>query len=403
MPRQAKGLTARQVETIREPGYYADGGGLYLQVARTGAKTWIYRFQMAGRRREMGLGSLTTTSLAEARDKALDARKQVVGGTDPIEARKASPTNDAPPVPTFADATRQFIEAKRAGWKNEKHVTQWTNTLRDYAEPVMGGLPINEVTTEHVLAVLTPIWVEKPETAGRVRGRIEAVLDYGKTRGWRTGENPARWKGHLALTLPAKGKVHRVQGHMALPYREMPAFWTRLQGVNGMAARALEFTILTAARTGETVGATWGEIDLETATWTVPAERMKAGQEHRVPLSESALALLRELGGGLPTAFVFPGQKRGQPMSNMAMLQVTRRLKVEATPHGMRSTFRTWAAEQTSAPHEVCEAALAHTQGDRVVAAYQRGDFFEKRRRLMDAWASYVTSADQGAAVRPGG
>jgi integrase len=401
MPRKAKGLTVRQVETLTKPGFHADGGGLYVQVTPSGGRTWVFRYQIAGRRRMMGLGSAARLTLAEAREKATEARRMVGEGQDPIEAKRATPTAPST-MPTFADVAGWYIDAHRAGWTNPKHAAQWGNTLAAYAFPVMGGLPIDEVGTERVLQCLTPIWTAKPETAGRVRGRIEAVLDYAKARGWRDGENPARWKGHLALTLPARSKVRRVEGHASLPYREMPAFWPRLCAADGMGARALEFAILTAGRTGEVLGALWDEIDMDAMTWTIPGQRMKAGQDHRVPLSAPALALLRRMATVRQGALVFPGQKAGKPLSNMAMKQALRRMgRDDLTPHGFRSTFRTWAAEQTSTPHEICEAALAHTQGDKVVAAYQRGDLLDKRRRLMDAWAVFVTAEGQGATVIP--
>jgi integrase len=320
MPKKAKGLTVRQVETLTKPGFHADGGGLYLQILPSGAKTWVYRYQIAGRRRMMGLGSAALVTLAEAREKALTARRMVYEGQDPIEAKRATPAAPST-IPTFADAAGQFIEAKRAGWRNDKHAAQWGATLATYAFPLVGGVPVNEIGTEQVLSVLTPIWTEKPETAGRVRGRIESVLDYAKARGWRDGENPARWRGHLSLTLPAKGKVRRVEGYPSLAYRDMPAFWPRLQAADGMGARALEFAILTAGRTGEVLGALWSEIDMDAATWTIPGERMKAGQDHRVPLSAPALALLRRMATVRQGALVFPGQKAGRPLSNMAMKQ----------------------------------------------------------------------------------
>ncbi|WP_299438935.1 site-specific integrase [uncultured Rhodospira sp.] len=407
MPKRAKGLTARQVQTLMEPGLYADGEGLYLQITKTGGKTWIYRFSLAGRRRDMGLGPASVLRLAEARERAREARALVAAGTDPIEARRALPINAGPAVPTFGAARVEYVEAKRAGWRNDKHAAQWSATLATYADPVIGEMPVDAVTTEQVLQCLTPIWTSKPETASRVRGRIESVLDYAKARGWRDGENPARWKGHLALTLPAKSKVRRVEGHASLPYRDMPALWPHIQAADGMGARALEFAILTAGRTGEVLGARWDEIDLAAETWTIPGERMKAGAEHRVPLSAPALALLRKMAAVRICPHVFPGQKAGRPLSNMAMKMTLKRMgREDITPHGFRSTFRTWAAEQTSTPHEVCEAALAHTQGNKVVAAYQRGDLLDRRRLLMDTWAAYVTSADHGdtvvSMVRPG-
>jgi integrase len=281
----------------------------------------------------------------------------------------------------------------RSGWKNAKHAAQWSATLETYAYPVMGSLPIAGIDTGLVLKVLEPIWTVKTETASRLRGRIEAVLDYAKVRGYCAGENPARWKGHLDNILPAKGDVAKVEHHASLPYTEIAAFWPRLQIQDGLGARALELAILTACRSGEVLGAVWSEIDMEARTWIIPAERMKAEAEHRVPLSEPAVALLRKLAALRQGEFVFPGQRPNRPLSNMSMMAVLRRMKVPVTPHGFRSTFRTWVAERTGYPHEVAEAALAHTLGDKVVLAYQRGDLFEKRRRLMDDWAVFVGTA----------
>lgn len=404
MPKKAAGLTALQVRTLKAPGLFADGGGLYLQVTASGAKSWIFRYQIAGRRRDMGLGSASVFSLAEARQKAVDARKLVAAGTDPLEARAAQAAAQAlaaAKTVTFRECAESYIDAMRPGWRNEKHVAQWTATLATYADPVMGCLPIAGIDTGLVLKVLEPIWTTKTETASRVRGRIEAVLDYAKVRGHRTGENPARWKGHLDQILPAKGKVAAVEHHAALPYADLPPFFLRLQATDGVSARALELAILTAARAGEVLGARWDEIDLDQQVWTVPAERMKAGAEHRVPLSEPALALLRKLASIRQGERVFPGNRSGRPLSNMAMTMVLRRLQVAAVPHGFRSTFRTWVAERTGYPHEVAEAALAHTIGNKVVAAYQRGDLFEKRRRLMDEWARFVTAPAEDGQVLP--
>jgi integrase len=404
MPKRAAGLTARKVETVKTPGMLADGNGLYLQVTATGAKTWIFRFQIAGRRREMGLGSVSTVSLADARQKALDAKKLVGAGIDPIEAKAAEAADQklaTARATTFRQCAESYIEAMRPGWSNAKHADQWSNTLAAYAYPVLGDLPVAGVDTPLVLKALEPIWTTKTETASRVRGRIEAVLDYAKVRGYRTGENPARWKGHLDLILPAKAAVARVEHHPSLPYAEMPAFWPRLQLQDGMGARALELCILTATRTAEVLGARWEEIDLGTRTWTIPAGRMKAGAEHRVPLSDPALALLRKMATVRLSGcdLVFHGQRAGKPLSNMGMAMTLRRMKVDATPHGFRSTFRTWTEEQTHFPDAVAEAALAHTIDDKVKAAYQRGDLFEKRRKLMEAWAGFCTAGASAKVV----
>ena len=406
MPKKAVGLTARKVETIKAPGMFADGNGLYLQVTETGAKTWVFRYQIAGRRRDMGLGSAGVVTLAEARQKAVDAKKLAMMGRDPLEAKKAQAAAQAleeAKAVTFQECAEAYIESMRAGWKNAKHSAQWSSTLETYAYPVMGRLPINGIDTGLVLAVLEPIWRTKSETASRVRGRIESVLDYAKVRGYRGGENPARWKGHLDNILPAKTDVAAVEHHASLPYAEVSSFWPRLQIQDGLGARALEFAILTACRSGEVLGARWDEIDLEARTWIVPAERMKAEAEHRVPLSEPAVTLLRKLATIRQSAFVFAGQNSDRPLSNMAMTMVLRRMKAGVTAHGFRSTFRTWGAECTGYPHEVLEAALAHTMGDKVVQAYQRGDLFEKRRRLMTDWGEFCNTkpAESGASVLP--
>ena len=399
MPKKAAGLSARKVDTIKTAGMFADGNGLYLQVTESGAKTWIFRYvspsgEKKGKRRDLGLGSFTVVSLADAREKALDAKKLVAAGVDPLEAKRlqvAAQALEAAKAVTFRECATAYIDSMRAGWKNEKHGAQWTATLETYAYPVMGSLPVADIDTTLVLKALEPIWTTKTETASRVRGRIEAILDYAKVRGYRGGENPARWKGHLDHILPAKGDVAKVEHHASLPYADMPAFWPKLQVQDGMGARALELAILTATRTGEVLGARWPEVDLDNKTWTIPAERMKAGAEHRVPLTEPAVALLRKMAAirSKDCDLVFQGQFKGKPLSNMAMAMVLRRMKIDATPHGFRSTFRTWASEKTSYQHEVCEAALAHTIGDKVVAAYQRGDMFEKRRALMDDWAKF--------------
>lgn len=401
MPKKAEGLTARKVDTIKTPGLFADGGGLYLQVTAAGAKTWIFRYSLAGRRRDMGLGSTSLVGLALAREKAQEARKLVKDGIDPIEDKKAQAAAvalDAANARTFKECAEAYIEAHRAGWKNPKHAAQWPSSLETYAYPIIGALPIAAIDTPLVLQVLNPIWNTKTETANRLRGRIEMILDYARVKGYRTGDNPARWRGHLDHTLLSRDKASPRGHHASLPYADIPAFWPRLQAQDGIGARALEFCILTAGRTGEVLGARWDEIDTEAATWTVPADRMKAGQEHRVPLTAPALALLRKMAAIRTGEFVFPSQSPKRPSSNMIMAMTLRRMKVAATPHGFRSTFRTWAAEKAHAAHEVAEAALAHVEGNKTVAAYQRGDLFERRRRLMEVWATYCeTGADMRA------
>jgi integrase len=399
MARTIGKLTALKVDKAKQPGMYGDGGGLYLRVTPEGAKNWVFRFMLNGRARWMGMGPLHTVNLAEARKRAGEYRLRRHDGTDPIEARRAERLRaqlDAAKAVTFKECAESYIKAHRAGWRNGKHAGQWEATLATYAEPVIGKLSVQAIDTALVLKVLEPIWTEKPETAGRVRGRIEAVLDWAKVRGYRAGENPARWKGHLDHLLPARGKVRRVAHHAALPYNELPAFLEVLREQEGIAARALEFTILTAARTGETMLARWSELNLLDKTWTIPAARMKAGREHRVPLPAHALAILQEIEVHRhgDNGFVFPGGKASRPLSNMAFLMLLRRMKRDdLTAHGFRATFKTWASERTGVQNEVAEAALAHIVGSKVEQAYQRGDMFEKRRRLMQQWATFCTTA----------
>lgn len=369
---------------------YADGGGLYLQVSRSGTKSWIFRFALDGREREMGLGPLHTIGLSEARALATEARRLKLEGIDPIDARRTRREEgrlEAARALRFEQAAAAFIKANKAGWKNAKHAAQWEATLRTYAHPVFGALPVAAVDTSLVLKALEPIWTEKPETASRLRGRIESVLDWATVRGYRKGENPARWRGHLEKLLPARAKVKAVEHHAALPYGEMPAFMSALREQQGVGPRALEFAILTAARTGEVIGATWGEIDIHAATWTIPKERMKARREHRVFLSGRALEILSALREARNSDFVFPGGRPGKPLSNMALLATLKRMeRSDLTAHGFRSTFRDWAAEATDYPSEVVEMALAHVVANKVEAAYRRGDLFEKRKGLMRDW-----------------
>jgi integrase len=409
MPKRAAGLTARRVETENRRGSFADGGGLYLQVAPTGAKTWIFRYQMGGRRRDMGLGSIATFTLADARERALTARRLVASGVDPIDSRRGERATQAVAAArsmTFAACADAYVAAHAAGWRNAKHRYQWGQTIAAYMNPVFGALPVEAVDVGLVLKAIEPIWTTKPETAGRVRGRIESILDWATTRGHRHGENPARWRGHLENLLPKKNKVRRVEHYAALPYPEIGAFMAELRRREATAARALEFAILTAARTGEVVGAQWGEINLAERLWIVPAERMKAGREHRVPLPEAALTIVEKLAlAGTARQnddYLFPGPMSGRPISNMAMLMLLRRMgRDDLTAHGFRSTFRDWAAERTNFPAEVAEMALAHTVADKVEAAYRRGDRFEKRRQLAEAWAKFCAASPAAGAVVP--
>lgn len=386
-------LSGLRVTRVNAPGYYPDGGGLYLQVSPVGTKSWIFRFKLHGRAREMGLGSQKTITLGEARLKATECRKLLLEGIDPIEARNATRARDrleAARSMTFSACATAYIAAHRAGWKNVKHGSQWENTIETYANPVIGMLPVKLVDTSLVMRVLEPIWQSKPETASRLRGRIESILDWATARAYRVGENPARWRGHLDSLLPQSSKIRRVVHHPALPYEQLGAFLQQLRTRPGVAAKALEFLILTAARTGEVIGARWDEIDFNKNVWTCPADRMKSGRLHRVPLSPAAMKILEDLVDTRTSSYVFEGGKADKPLSNMAMLAVLKRMgRADLTCHGFRSTFRDWAAEQTNFAREVAEAALAHTVGDKVEAAYRRGDLFEKRRNLMNAWAKH--------------
>jgi integrase len=413
-------LSAVEVTKAKGPAVLHDGGGLYLRVAAPrevrgvevpGAKSWVFRFQIDGKRRDMGLGPFPDISLAEARGKATEHRKLRHEGIDPLDAkaaqRQAQRVSDAKGR-TFRECAVEFIEKNRAGWRNAKHAAQWTATLATYAYPTLGELPVAAIDAGLVVQVLDPIWAEKPETAGRVRGRIEAVLDAATVRGLRQGPNPAQWKGNLAHILPARGKVRKIEHHAALPIDDMPEFLTALRGRDGMAARALEFAIFTAARTGEVLGARWGEIDLDAKVWILPGDRMKAGREHRVPLSDAALEVLDKAqplaltsdGDPDPVAPVFPGLRRALPLSNMALLMALRRMgRGDLTAHGFRSTFSDWAAERTAYPRETVEMALAHTVENKVERAYRRGDLFDKRRQLMDAWARFCEASASGEVV----
>jgi integrase len=389
-------------------GMHCDGGGLYLQCTK-GAdgsirRSWLFRFAVDGRDRQMGLGSVQEVSLADARQTAAECRKLRQGGIDPLEYRKAEHAHaalQAAKAMTFNECCEAYIKAHAAGWRNAKHHQQWRNTLRTYCGPVFGKLSIQAIDVTLVLKVLEPIWSIKPETASRLRGRIEAILDWAKVRGLRAGENPARWRGHLDHLLPARAKVRRVKHHASLPYFEISEYLETLKRQKGIAAKALEFLILTAARTGEVVGARWVEVDLNTKVWTVPETRMKAGREHRVPLSDDAISILREMQAVRQNEYIFPGDRRAG-LSNMALLMVLRRMKrADITPHGFRATFRTWAAEHTNFAREVVESALAHVVGNRVEVAYQRGDLFDKRRRLMDAWAEFCAMRSAMADILP--
>lgn len=392
-------LTAAAVAKQRTPGYFGDGGNLWLQVSPAGTKSWVFRFTLAGRAREMGLGPVLDVSLAEARDRAQECRRLVREGVDPIEQRRERAASRKTAVPSFATAAEAYIAAHGPKWRNEKHREQWRSTLTTYAAPVIGQMPVHMVETVHVLAILRPIWTEKTETARRLRQRIEAVLDWATVAGYRTGSNPARWKGHLDVLLPDPGKVATVEHHAALPYQQIGPFVAALRQQAGTAARAVELITLTACRTSEAFNAKAAEFDLQAGIWTIPRDRTKAGREHRVALSRQAVRLLKSLTPD-EQGHVFPGAKEGKPLSNMAGLQLLKRMGLgDFTVHGLRATFKTWATEQTSYPRETVEGALAHAVRDKVEAAYLRGDALEKRRRLMQAWADHCDRPAQAGAV----
>jgi len=380
-------LSARAVATAK-PGRHGDGSGLWLVVSETGARKWIFRFTFSGHVTEMGLGN-AAVSLAAARDKAAEARKLVASGINPIEARREA-ERVAAGKPTFGKCADALLEAKSSEWRNEKHRAQWRMTLLEYAKPLR-DVPVDQVDTEAVLGVLQPIWQAKPETASRLRGRIESVLDAARAKGHisRNEANPARWRGHLDKLLAKRQKLTRGH-HAAMAFDDVPEFIGKLCERPAIAAIALEFLILTAARSGEVLGARWAEMDMVAKVWTVPAARMKAGREHRIPLSDRALAILQRLGEAKTGEFVFPGQRSDKPLSGMSMEMLLRRMKAGGvTVHGFRSAFRDWCGEATHFPREIAEAALAHTIGDKAEQAYRRGDALEKRRALMEAWAGF--------------
>jgi integrase len=397
MPKIAKELTALAVSKLRRTGLHAVGGaaGLGLKVMPSGSRAWVLRTVVAGKRREYGLGGFPTVTLASARERAKAMLDQLFEGIDPavtkMQAKSALAAQRARAV-NFKTLAEQYISQHEASWKNAKHAAQWASTLETYVYSVCGHMVAADIDTATVLRVLEPIWKEKTETASRLRGRIEAVLDYAAAKGLREGPNPARWKGNLALTLPAKRKISPVEHHPAIPVQDMPKFFKSLQQREGTAARALEFLVLTAARSGEVRGAYWSEIDLAKKIWTVPAERMKAKREHRVPLSTQAITLLKSLPSKRLGGLVFPGSRATMKLSDMALTALMRRMEVAAVPHGLRSSFRDWVGEETSFPREVAEMALAHTVGNAVEAAYRRGDLFEKRRAMMEDWATYLST-----------
>ena len=389
-------LTARKVETAK-PGVYVDGQGLRLIVNAAGNRKWAFRFMRRGRSQDMGLGG-ADVSLAMARERAAEARRALAAGQNPIEAARLTRAGQA----TFGQVADAFVAAKQSEWRNGKHRAQWDMTLQKYAAPLRSR-PVDEIDTAAVLAVLQPIWTKIPETASRLRGRIETVLDAARARGLigQHEANPARWRGHLDKLLPKRQKLTRGH-HAAMPFADVPQFLADLRQRSALAALALEFTILTAARTGETLAARWDEIDIARKIWTVPAVRMKGGREHRVPLSPRVLAILETLNQARTGEFIFPGQRANKPLSTMAMEMMLRRMNAnDVTVHGFRSSFRDWCGEVSTFPRELAEAALAHVAGDATELAYRRGDALDKRRKLMDAWADYCEpKSDNVVALR---
>lgn len=381
-----KALTAMQVRNLNKPGRYADGNGLYLVVDPSGAKRWLLRVVIQGKRRDIGLGGTALVSLSEAREKALSFRKRAREGGDPLAEKR----KERREIPTFAKAAEQVHAEHKASWKNKKHIDQWINTLNDYVIPHFGERRVDQVQTPDVLKVLAPIWLTKPETARRVRQRIGAVMDWAKASGFRTGDNPV---DGVEKGLPKQNG--RDRHHEAMPYTQVPAFVKALRSTDAgeITRLALEFLILTASRTSEVLQARWAEFDLDQALWIVPAERMKAGRVHRVPLSDRCLKIMKQARAlASDSSYTFPGRSAEKPLSNMVFLMMLRRMNLDVTAHGFRSSFRDWAAEATSCPREVAEMALAHTIENKVEAAYRRGDLFEKRRQLMEAWAEFVAA-----------
>jgi integrase len=406
MPKKAKELSALQVARLTEPGFYAVGGvaGLHLQVTSPTARSWILRAKVAGKRPDIGHGGYPDVTVAAAREAARQDRAKIKVGIDPVAERRAARSALQASVAaavTFEFAAKQYVEAHEAEWRNAKHGQQWRNTLETYAYPIIGAMLVRDVELPQVLAVLNPIWKTKTETAKRLRGRIESILDWATASGYRAGLNPARWKGHLSKLLGAPSKIAKVTHHAALPLPAVGAFVRDLRTHEGMGARALEFAILTAARSGEVRGARWQEIDVAEGHWTIPGARMKTGDAHRVPLSGAAIKLLRALPRMAGNDLLFPAP-RGRQLSDMTLTQLMRRMNASAVPHGCRSSFREWAAERTNYPREVAEMALAHRVGDKTERAYWRGDVFDKRRRMMAEWATFCGKVEtKNGAVIP--
>lgn len=400
MPRKARELKALEVARLKEQGFHSVGGvaGLHLRINEAGARNWILRAMVGGKRRDIGLGGFPSVTLALARDKARTTREKIEQGIDPVLERRSSRQALLTAV-TFDEAATRFIEAKSPEWSNPKHRAQWKATLDTYASPRIGALPVDRVELPHILEILSPIWTTKTETASRVRMRVESVLAWATASGYRSGDNPARWKGNLDVLLAKPSKVKKVEHHAALAIDALPAFVADLRGREGVAARALEFLILTATRSGEVRGATWDEFDLKSGVWIIPSERMKAGKEHRVPLCARALALVKEQPQMAGSPYVFSAPRGGQ-LSDMTLSAVMRRMEVDAVPHGFRSTFRDWCSERTAYPRDVAEMALAHTIQNKTEAAYRRGDLYDKRVNMMKDWQRFIdTPAKNGNVV----
>jgi integrase len=386
-----RALTASQVAALDKHGVHWIAPSLYMQIRPQGTRSWLFRYGRNGQNQWLGLGAVADKRLSDARDEAAELRAKVRRGIDLVAERgdAGRPTAAKVKVPTFAECAKQYIADHRAGWKNDKHIDQWESTIRTYANPVIGRMAVDKVTVDHVLKILKPIWTEKPETASRLRGRIDKVLGWATAMKYRSGDNPAAWAGALSHLLPAISKVQKIEHHKAMAYKDVPALMTELVANGSESAKALAFTILTCARTGETIGATSAEIDRVEKLWVLPPARMKANREHRVPLTDPALELLGDLSG----KYLFSGAGEGKPLSNMAMLMLLRDLRGEGyTVHGFRSAFSTWAREQTDNPKEIVEACLAHASGDAVELAYRRTDFLDKRRALMTEWALFCSS-----------
>ncbi len=381
-----------KINSLNVSGYFHDGGGLYLQITSQKNKSWIFRYTKLGKNRELGLGPLRYVTLAEARSKRDQMKKMLIDGLDPLSEKirlKVERQISESKKITFEACALKYIETHKVKWKNVKHGSQWESTLRTYAFPTIGDLAVDEIDTQLVLKVITPIWTTISETASRVRNRIEIILNWAKVSGFRSGENPARWHGHLENILPKRSEVQKTKHFAALPYKLISNFIIELQQQSGVAALGLEFLILTATRTNEVMGATWDEIDFETKTWIIPEERMKAQKAHRVPLSSKAISLLAEVKRNNLNPLIFQNERTHKKLSSSAFLALIKRMDYDITAHGFRSTFRDWAGEETNSSREVAESALAHTVKDKVEAAYRRGDFFQKRQVLMNEWADY--------------